>query len=209
MNIVIGHRYKYRHPECDRYRRVVAIAPVSDTNWAVRVIKTGEDFVAHQDHLHRHSDDESTPANQADVANVATAICACGGDVAGVINGRVACAACLAKHEEITVSKKSKKAKAEKAEKATEATKATKATKATEGGKMSALDAAAQVLTSANGPMNTKDMINAMAELNLWSSPNGKTPHATLYAAILREINVKGSGSRFVKADRGQFALKC
>ena len=28
-----------------------------------------------------------------------------------------------------------------------------------------------------------------MAEQGLWSSPNGKTPSATLYAAILREIN--------------------
>ena len=45
-----------------------------------------------------------------------------------------------------------------------------------------------------------------MAEKGLWSSPKGKTPHATLYAAILREINAKGKAARFKKVDRGQFA---
>jgi hypothetical protein len=74
-------------------------------------------------------------------------------------------------------------------------------------GKMSALDAAAQVLADAQEPMNTKAMIEAMAAKGLWTSPGGKTPHATLYAAILREINEKGAEARFVKTDRGQFAL--
>jgi hypothetical protein len=37
--------------------------------------------------------------------------------------------------------------------------------------------------------------------------PNGKTPHSTLYAAILREITTKGAASRLIKADRGKFAL--
>ena len=60
-------------------------------------------------------------------------------------------------------------------------------------GKMSALDAAAQVLANAKEPMNTKAMIEAMAVKGLWTSPGGKTPHATLYAAILREINEKGT----------------
>jgi len=35
---------------------------------------------------------------------------------------------------------------------------------------------------------------------------NGKTPHATLYSAIIREIATKGSEARFKKADRGLFA---
>jgi hypothetical protein len=39
----------------------------------------------------------------------------------------------------------------------------------------------------------------------LWTSPGGKTPHATLYASILREINTKGKDARFKKVDRGQF----
>ncbi|NUQ48226.1 MAG: hypothetical protein HUU22_19600, partial [Phycisphaerae bacterium] len=42
-------------------------------------------------------------------------------------------------------------------------------------------------------------------EQGLWTSPAGKTPHATLYAAILREIGDKGGEARFRKADRGLF----
>jgi len=48
-------------------------------------------------------------------------------------------------------------------------------------------------------------MIAAMAEQGLWTSPAGKTPHATLYAAILREIGAKGGKARFRKTDRGLF----
>ena len=47
----------------------------------------------------------------------------------------------------------------------------------------------------------------AMAERKLSSSPNGKTPHATLNAAMLREIGVKGGESRFKKTGRGLFAF--
>ena len=72
--------------------------------------------------------------------------------------------------------------------------------------KLSALDAAAQVLTASKEPMNAKEMIDAMAAKGLWTSPGGKTPHATLYSAIIREIATKGKESRFVKKDRGQFA---
>ena len=50
-------------------------------------------------------------------------------------------------------------------------------------------------------------LIEAMAERGLWSSPNGKTPAATLYAAILREISTKGVAARFRKVDRGLFEL--
>src|SRR5579884_3000386 len=55
--------------------------------------------------------------------------------------------------------------------------------------KLSALDAAAKVLGEAGAPMNCKEMIEAMATKGYWTSPGGKTPHATLYAAILREIS--------------------
>jgi hypothetical protein len=72
--------------------------------------------------------------------------------------------------------------------------------------KMSALDAAAKVLADSGEPMNTKAMIEAMAAKKLWSSPGGKTPAATLYSAILREIGVKGKESRFRKTDKGLFA---
>ena len=52
--------------------------------------------------------------------------------------------------------------------------------------KLSAIDAAAQVLASSTEPMNAKQMIEAMADRGLWTSPGGKTPWATLYSAIMR-----------------------
>ncbi len=69
----------------------------------------------------------------------------------------------------------------------------------------SALDAAAEVLRKAGKPMRSQELIMAMAEQGLWSSPNGKTPAATLYSALLREIQQKGSETRFKKTERGLF----
>jgi len=73
--------------------------------------------------------------------------------------------------------------------------------------KLSALDAAAKVLAESGEPMTSKSMIEAMAAKGYWTSPGGQTPHATLYAAIIRDINVKGANARFAKVERGQFAL--
>jgi hypothetical protein len=92
------------------------------------------------------------------------------------------------------------------------ATKTSKAkrTKATDGKakpkRLSALAAAAQVLAKAGKPMRAQELIAAMAEQDLWKSPGGATPHATLYAAMQREERDKGSASRFTKVDRGLFA---
>jgi hypothetical protein len=72
---------------------------------------------------------------------------------------------------------------------------------------LSALDAAAKVLAETGMPMSCTEMIEAMAANGYWTSPGGKTPAATLYSAMLREIATKGTHSRFVKADRGKFAL--
>jgi HB1, ASXL, restriction endonuclease HTH domain len=72
--------------------------------------------------------------------------------------------------------------------------------------KLSALDAAAKVLGETGEPMTSGELIEAMAKKGLWSSPNGQTPGATLYAAIIREIGKKGKASRFTKAERGKFA---
>lgn len=71
----------------------------------------------------------------------------------------------------------------------------------------SALDAAAEVLTRAGKPMRCREMIVAMAEAGLWESPQGQTPHATLYAAIQREIKVKGDAARFTRLERGLFSI--
>src|SRR5258708_10896424 len=104
-----------------------------------------------------------------------------------------------------TATKKTKSAKAPKAKGATP--KAPKARAAKADGKLSCIDAAAKVLADAKEPMTTKAMIEQMAAKKYWSSPNGQTPAATLYSAILREIKTKGKEARFKKADRGLFAI--
>ena len=73
--------------------------------------------------------------------------------------------------------------------------------------KLSALDAAAKVLGEAGQPMNCQEMIQAMAAKGYWTSPGGKTPSATLYSGILRELKTKGKEARFQKTERGKFAL--
>ena len=72
---------------------------------------------------------------------------------------------------------------------------------------MSAIEAAAKVLGESKEPLNTKQMIELMAAKGYWKSPGGKTPAATLYAAILREIQTKGKDARFKKTDRGLFTI--
>jgi hypothetical protein len=72
--------------------------------------------------------------------------------------------------------------------------------------KVSAIDAAAKLLAGSKEPMGCKEMIETLAAKGIWTSPGGKTPHATLYSAILREINEKGKEARFVKTERGRFA---
>ena len=72
--------------------------------------------------------------------------------------------------------------------------------------KMSALDAAAKVLGEKKQPMTTGELIEAMEAKGYWKSPGGRTPAATLYSAIVREINTKGKDARFKKTERGKFA---
>src|SRR5262249_3264766 len=133
-------------------------------------------------------------------------------------NTNLARGRCIMATKKTTKSNKTKKAtKAEAApavEKtetaaATPTTTKTKAKKAKEpkAKKTSALDAAARVLEEAGQPMTCPEMIEAMTAKGYWSSPKGATPAATLYSAILREINAKGKESRFVKTERGKFGL--
>lgn len=72
--------------------------------------------------------------------------------------------------------------------------------------KLSLIDAAAQVLAESGEPMNCKQMVEQVSAKKLWST-NAATPHATLYSAILRELQKKGADARFRKVDRGHFAL--
>ena len=53
--------------------------------------------------------------------------------------------------------------------------------------------------------MNCNQIVQELAERGIWSSPNGKTPGATLYAAANSEIRKKGAESRFVCEGKGQF----
>ena len=83
---------------------------------------------------------------------------------------------------------------------------AKKASATTKGKKLSALDAAAKLLTETGQPMTCLEMIQAMAAKGYWTSPGGQTPQATLYSAIAREISRKGANARFKKTERGKFA---
>ena len=68
------------------------------------------------------------------------------------------------------------------------------------------MDAAAQVLAKSDKPIGAQEMSTPMAEKGVWS-PGGKTPHATLYAAMVREIGTNGKDARFKKVERGLFTL--
>ncbi len=74
--------------------------------------------------------------------------------------------------------------------------------------RVSLLDAAAQVLARSQQPLGAKDLVAQVTAAGLWSSPGGKTPEATLYAAMIREIAKKGEASRFAKVERGLFTRK-
>ena len=72
--------------------------------------------------------------------------------------------------------------------------------------KSSALDAAARVLRESGQPLSCPELIEQMAAKGYCTTPGGKTPHATLYSSIAREIRDKGKDSRFKKSERGKFA---
>ena len=74
-------------------------------------------------------------------------------------------------------------------------------------GTMSGLDAAAKVLAEAGEPLNCKTIVERSIERGLWKT-TGKTPQATVYAAIIREIAKKGETARFAKTERGMFTIK-
>jgi hypothetical protein len=73
--------------------------------------------------------------------------------------------------------------------------------------RLSALDAAAKVLAETGQPMRCTELIAAMTAKGYWTSPAGKTPASTLYAALLRELRTKKDRARFRKTERGKFGL--
>jgi len=70
---------------------------------------------------------------------------------------------------------------------------------------LSGLDAAAKVLANATEPMTVKAIVEQAEAQGLWKGRTGKTPAATISAAIGREIKDKGKDSRFKKVERGLF----
>ena len=75
-----------------------------------------------------------------------------------------------------------------------------------DGKRLSGLDAAAQILADAKQPLTAKEIVEQMLAKDLWQT-NGKTPAATIYAAMIREIANKGDKARFRKVERGKFKL--
>jgi hypothetical protein len=74
-------------------------------------------------------------------------------------------------------------------------------------GTVSAITAAYIVLKDAAEPLNIRQIMEQINERGL-AKLSGKTPGGTVSAAIQREIGVKGTASRFVKAGKGLFAAR-
>ena len=109
---------------------------------------------------------------------------------------------------------KGRKAKGGKATKAAtkknaaseKSVKTAKAPKEKKARKPSGLDLAAKVLAEAKDPLKAKTIAESVIAAG-WKT-SGATPHATLYAAMIREIKAKGKDARFEKVDRGQFQIR-
>lgn len=139
---------------------------------------------------HEHYDQEKRKAKACKVAGCTEAVAHRG--------------LCLA-HQDYVPESKAKaavKAPEEKAEKAPKAKKEPKA-KAEKPARMGQLDAAAQVM--GRNPQTCQEICAAIKAKGLWESKAGKTPDATLNAAIRREIKTKGAESRFACPERGKY----
>ena len=79
--------------------------------------------------------------------------------------------------------------------------------KVTTEGNVTVVENALKVLSESSEPMNAQELITAMEAKGYWTSPGDKTPHATLYSAILRDL-AKGDDSKFVKTERGRFTVR-
>ena len=73
------------------------------------------------------------------------------------------------------------------------------------GSRLSGLTAAFMVLVDANTELGVKKIVELAAEKGWWKS-DAATPHATIYASIIREITNKGDKARFRRGkSRGTF----
>ena len=83
--------------------------------------------------------------------------------------------------------------------------KAAKKAKTPREKRPSLLDLAAEVLAKAKEPMDCKAIVEKVLASGRWQT-KGKTPAATLYSAIIREVAKKPKDTRFKKVGRGTFA---
>ncbi|MBE7457423.1 MAG: hypothetical protein KJ057_13000 [Phycisphaerae bacterium] len=174
----------------------LAISPVAEANEASwERAQPGPDDVGNDDE-HENAGDE--PASTGDAGEVEIE------DMASKTKKNV-----TKKGKAPKAATKAPAARKSKAAAKIEAPASRKAKAATNGDakpkRVSALDAAAQVLRSAKESMRPREIIEAAASKGLWTSPAGKTPHATLDAAMRREIKTKGKDARFTIEGRGLF----
>ncbi len=95
--------------------------------------------------------------------------------------------------------------KAKDASKANVAAAGAARAKPRKAAKPGALSGAAEVLKASATPMSAAEIWSELHRRGLWTS-SGRTPEATIYAAMIREIAAKGEASRFRKVERGRFA---
>ncbi len=87
--------------------------------------------------------------------------------------------------------------------------KVAKINKPTKPKKISGLTAAFMVLVDADKDLGVKKIVEIAAEKGWWKS-DAATPHATIYAAIIREVATKGDDARFKRGKkRGTFRAVC
>ncbi len=106
----------------------------------------------------------------------------------------------------IKTGRRLKPAKRPAADKPTKA-KMQSTTEAAKPKPLSLLEATAKLLANSGSVLSCPEIIAALAEQGLWTSPGGKTPEATLAAALQREIATKGTASRFRKMLPGRYAF--
>jgi hypothetical protein len=72
---------------------------------------------------------------------------------------------------------------------------------------MNVLRAAEIALKDANAPLHYKEITQRMIDRGLWQN-DGKTPDATVNAAIAVDIKYNGTHSLFQRADKGVYVLR-
>jgi hypothetical protein len=70
---------------------------------------------------------------------------------------------------------------------------------------MTCREAAIRVLAETKRAMSAKELVEAMSRRGYWTTPKGKTPHATVRTELRREMHKTG---RIIQPARGLYALR-